>query len=69
MKAVKIKDNEDLIRDTKSNAVLNTDMSSLEKYRARRNKERQMSSDVDELKQRMTNIEQLLQQLVNRETK
>ncbi len=69
MKSLKIKDNEDLIRDTKSNAVLNTDMSSLEKYRARRDKERQMSSDVDELKQRMTNIEQLLQQLVNRETK
>ena len=69
MKSLKIKDNEDLVRDTKSNAVLNTDMSSLEKYRARRDKERQMSSDVDELKQRMTNIEQLLQQLVNRETK
>ena len=69
MKVLKIKDNEDLVRDTKSNAVLNTDMSSLEKYRARRDKERQMSSDVDELKQRMTNIEQLLQQLVNRETK
>jgi len=69
MKVLKIKDNEDLVRDTKSNAVLNTDMSSLEKYRARRDKERKMSSDVDELKQRMTNIEQLLQQLVNRETK
>jgi len=67
MKVLKIKDNEDLVRDTKSNAVLNTDMSSLEKYRARRDKERQMSSDVEELKQRMSNIESLLHQLVNRE--
>ena len=69
MEIVKILDNEDLVRDTKSNAVLNTDMTALDKYRARRNKERQMSSDVDELKQRMSNIEQLLQQLVDRETK
>ena len=67
MEVLKIKDNETLVRDTKSNAVLNTDMSSLEKYRARRDKERQMSSDVEELKQRMSNIENLLHQLVNRE--
>lgn len=67
MKVVKIKDNDDLVRDTKSNAVLNTDMSSLEKYRARREKERQMNSDVEELKEKMTNIENLLNQLVNRE--
>jgi len=67
MEVLKIKDNETLVRDTKSNAVLNTDMSSLEKYRARRDKERQMSSDVEELKQRMSNIESLLHQLVNRE--
>jgi len=67
MKTLKIKDNENLVRDTKSNAVLNTDMTSLQKYRARRDKERQLSSDVDELKQKMNNIEILLQQLVNRE--
>jgi len=67
MEVLKIKDNETLVRDTKSNAVLNTDMSSLEKYRARRDKERQMSSDVEELKERMSNIESLLHQLVNRE--
>lgn len=67
MNTVKIKDNEDLIRDTRSNAVLNTDMTSLEKYRARREKDRQMQNDVDELKSKMSNIEALLQQLVNRE--
>ena len=67
MKTVKIKDNEDLVRDTTSNAVLNTDMTSLEKYRARRNKELQMAADVDELKEKMSTIESLLNQLVNRE--
>ncbi len=63
----KIVDNETLVRDTKTNAVLNTDMTALEKYRARREKDRKMAEDVEMLKDKMTNIESLLQQLVNRD--
>lgn len=64
---VKIENEDTLVRDTVSNAVLNTDMSALQKYRAKREKDRAMRQDIDDLKDKMSNIEQLLQQLVSRE--
>jgi hypothetical protein len=63
----KISDHEQLIRDMKSNAVLNTDLTSLEKYRIKREKDRQMSKDIDTLKSEMSEIKNLLHQLVNRD--
>lgn len=64
MKTLKIKDEEELIRDVKTQAVLNSNMSSLEKYKARRNNEREMNDDVQTLKQDMKEIKELLQQLI-----
>ena len=64
MKTFKIKDEEELIRDVKTQAVLNSNMSSLEKYKARRNKEREMNDDVQTLKNDMKEIKELLQQLI-----
>jgi hypothetical protein len=66
MEAVKIKDNEDLIRDVKTRAILNSDMSSLEKYKARRNKEREMNDDVQNLKQDVNEIKSMLKQLLEK---
>jgi len=63
----KILDNETLIRDTKTNAVLNTDMTALQQYRAKRERDRLMIQDIDNLKSDMSEIKQLLQQLVNRD--
>jgi hypothetical protein len=39
-------------------------MSSLEKYKARRDKDREMNDDVQSLKQDMKEIKELLQQLI-----
>ena len=64
MKTLKIKDEEELVRDTDTQAVLNSNMSSLEKYRARRDKEREMNNDVQSLKKDMKEIKELLQQLI-----
>jgi chromosome segregation ATPase len=64
MKTLKIKDEEELVRDVKTQAVLNSNMSSLEKYKARRNKEREMNDDVQTLKNDMKEIKELLQQLI-----
>jgi|SaaInlStandDraft_6_1057023.scaffolds.fasta_scaffold160196_1 chromosome segregation ATPase len=64
MKTLKIKDEEELIRDTNTQAVLNSNMSSLEKYKARRDKDREMNDDVQSLKQDMKEIKELLQQLI-----
>ena len=67
MNKVRIENHEELVRDVKTNAVLNTDNDALQKYRARRDKERQLREDVDSLKTDMSEIKQLLQQLVNRD--
>lgn len=66
MEVVKIQDNEDLIRDVSTRAILNSDMSSLEKYRARRNKEREMNDDVQNLKQDVNEIKSMLKQLLEK---
>lgn len=63
----KIEDNEHLIRDMSNSAVLNRDMTALEKYRLKREKDRQMVQDIDNLKSDMSEIKQLLKQLVNRD--
>jgi len=67
MNTLKITDEEELIRDVDTRAVLNSNMSSLEKYKARRNKEREMNDDVQNLKQDVSEIKSLLKQLLNRE--
>ena len=61
MKTLKIKDNEELVRDVNTQAVLNSNMSSLEKYKARRDKDREMNDDVQTLKNDMKEIKELLQ--------
>jgi phosphoenolpyruvate-protein kinase (PTS system EI component) len=66
-KFAKIKDNEKLVRDATSNAVLNTDMSSLEQYRARRDSAAEQQKEFETLKKEVSEIKQLLFQLVNRD--
>lgn len=67
VKFAKIVDNENLVRDMETNAVLNTDMNALEKYKARREVQRQKAEEFETLKQDVSDIKQLLQQLVNRD--
>lgn len=62
-----IENQEALIRDTKTGAVLNKDLSSLQKYRAKREKDRQMRQEFEQMKQDMSEIKTLLHKLVNRD--
>ncbi len=62
-----IENQEALIRDTKNGAVLNKDLSSLQKYRAKREKDRQMRQEFDQMKHDMSEIKTLLHKLVNRD--
>ena len=64
MSIVKIKDEEELVRDQNSNAVLNSSLSSLEQYRARRNRERQKDEELQSLKNDINEIKQLLKKLI-----
>ena len=70
---VQIKENKDLIRDTESRALLNTNRGDLEAYYAERDikiKEMQekqaLESKVNKLEQDISDIKSLLQQLVTR---
>lgn len=66
---MKIKDHENLVRDEASNAVLNTDLSSLQAYRERRAKSLQMVQDVENLKSDVSEIKSLLLQLIEKNDK
>jgi hypothetical protein len=65
---VKVENHEELVRDTTNKAVLNTDLSSLEAYRARRDKERQKDEEVKTLKQEIDEIKQVLNLIVEKLT-
>lgn len=64
MTKYKIKDNENLVRDAESNAVLNTDLSSLEKYRMRRDVEKGRERELQKLREDIDDIKSLLTQLI-----
>jgi hypothetical protein len=64
MTRYKIKDNENLVRDTKTNAVLNTDLTSLEQYKMRREIEMNRDSEIKQMKEDIRTIKSLLSQLI-----
>lgn len=64
----KIKNEKQFVRDKSTGAVLNVDNSSLAKYKKQREKAEEMNEEIRTLKEQMSNIEQLLTKLVNRET-
>ena len=61
-----------LVRDTKTNAILNTDNSSLAKYRAGRKHRMDLENKVnqiDGIKEELSEVKALLKQLIDREIK
>lgn len=62
----KIKDHDDLIRDAKNKAVLNTDLTSLEAYRKIRNKHFDRDKEVQSMREDINEIKQVLQLLVEK---
>ena len=67
MKKLKIENHEDLIRDSETQAVLNVDSSSLAQYKMRREQERQKKKEIEHLKSEVSEIKELLYQLINRD--
>lgn len=70
---VKIKDNPTLIRDVTNRALLNTDVEGLENYKTQRllakkrlQEQEEMKNKVEKLEQDISEIKNLLQQLVTR---
>ena len=72
MEFVKEKDHENLLRDPRSNSIVNTNVGEYEEYLARRDAaseskdtEVTMKEDLDNLKGEINEIKSLLKELVN----
>lgn len=63
---VKVQDHENLVKDTETKAVLSTDLTSLEAYRAHRNKQRQKDDEIKSLREEVTEMKNILQHLVEK---
>jgi len=66
---IKVKDNNDLVRDETSKAILNTDNESLNMYRARRNREKvleEITCKYDTLQNEVSEIKQLLRTFIEK---
>ena len=72
MEFVKVKDHENLLRDPRSNGIVNTNVGEYEEYIARRDaaneakdSEVTMKEDLDNLKGEINEIKSLLKELAN----
>jgi len=66
---VKVKDNPNLVRDTRSQAVLNSDVDGLAAYKKRREKQHQMESaadDINTMKQDINDLKTLMQRILEK---
>ena len=62
---MKIKENESLVRDTDSNAVLNSDLDALTKYRASRNKSLEKDREIEEIKTKLNIVMETQTQILD----
>lgn len=60
MSLVKVQDHPDLLKDTESKAVLNTNYASLLEYK----KKQQMLKDMDSLKTEVVELKQMMSQIL-----
>ncbi len=63
----KVENEETLRRDSTNSAILETDMNSLELYRRRREIAKQKDNEIQEMKEEIANLKDLVQQLINKE--
>lgn len=64
---LKVKDEENLVRDPKSNAILNTDLATLKAYKQRKQRESLLDTIVEEnkqIKQDLKELKELLKHLI-----
>jgi len=66
---VKVKDNPNLIRDVKTQAILNSDLDGLKTYKLKREKQQQLNSAVDDInnmKQDINELKTLMQRILEK---
>ena len=63
----KVENEETLSRDSKNSAILETDMNSLELYRRRREQVKQKDKEIQEMREEIANLKDLVHSLINKE--
>ena len=63
----KVENEETLRRDKDNSAVLETDLNSLQLYRRRREQAKQKDKELQEMKDEITQLKNLVHQLINKE--
>lgn len=63
----KVENEETLRRDSTNSAILETDMNSLELYRRRRELAKQKDNEIQEMKEEIANLKDLVHSLINKE--
>ena len=63
----KVENEETLRRDSTNNAILETDMNSLELYKRRREQVKQKDKEIQEMKEEISNLKDLVYSLINKE--
>ena len=61
-----VADDESLVRDSSTNAILNTNNKALQEYRKKRNLDKSLREDVEKLKTDISTIKDMLSQLLGR---
>lgn len=68
MALLQVEDRPELVKDTTTKAVLNTDTTALEAYRRRREAQRDvrnMCEEIDDIKNDIADIKSLLKEIIN----
>jgi cell fate (sporulation/competence/biofilm development) regulator YmcA (YheA/YmcA/DUF963 family) len=69
MKYAKVKENPELIRDMDSKAVLNTNLTALQAYKKKREKQQEIQSaidDINNLRQDVNDLKSLMQRILDK---
>tara|TARA_Y100000385_G_C12941267_1_gene571186 strand:- start:429 stop:638 length:210 start_codon:yes stop_codon:yes gene_type:complete len=57
---IKVEDHKDFVRDSSTNAIINTDVKSYRQYMKKINTQRQTKEDIRDLQNEMSEIKELL---------
>lgn len=63
----KVENEETLRRDSTNSAILETDMNSLELYKRRREQVKQKDKEIQEMREEIANLKDLVHSLINKE--
>lgn len=65
-KYIKIENEQDLVKDRDTGAVLNTNLDSLSAYKAKRKKDLEMNNKIEKLESDIGDIKTMLKELINK---